>query len=78
MQNPSDPAGIAALSICKSLLLALNQRSVLPEVEIMGLLADAAGAHSKAPDDNYPARVHLAVADLIQIILAGSPAQPRH
>ena len=36
----------AALAICESLLLALNDRNILPEREIVGILHDAAAAHA--------------------------------
>ena len=41
----NDVSGTAALAICESLLLALNDRNILPEREIMGILEDAAAAH---------------------------------
>lgn len=37
----SDVSGVAALAICESLLLALNDRKILPEREIVGILEDA-------------------------------------
>ena len=37
MAHPADVSGTAALAICESLLLALNDRGVLPEREIMGI-----------------------------------------
>lgn len=70
-QTPSDPpdvAGHAALAICESLLLALNDRKILPEHEIMGILHDAAAAHSNAPDAAEP--LHSAVAALINKIIS--------
>lgn len=65
-----DPAGRAALSICESLLLALNDAKLLPEREILGILRDAAAAHEGAPD-RKEAEMHEAVAVLINGILAG-------
>ncbi len=41
MSNNNNDSGIAALSICEALLLALNDAKVLPESEIMGILKDA-------------------------------------
>jgi len=70
MPVPNDIAGTAALSICESLLLALNDRQILPEREIMGVLRDAAAAHEFAPDADH-AEMHAAVAALINGILAG-------
>jgi hypothetical protein len=70
MTVPQDIAGAAALSICESLLLALNDRNVLPEKEIVGILKDAAAAHEFAAD-GVDAPMHAAVAALINGILAG-------
>jgi hypothetical protein len=70
MTIPSDIAGTAALAICESLLLALNDRKVLPEKEIVGILQDAAAAHENAPAGEREA-LHAAVAALINGILAG-------
>lgn len=70
MPLPFDTAGTAALAICESLLLALNDRNVLPEKEIVGILKDAAAAHENAPAGEQDA-LHAAVADLINGILAG-------
>ena len=67
----ADVAGVAALAICESLLLALNDRKVLPEVEIMGILIDAAAAHSNAPPNDGQTDLHDAVAALIQRIIDG-------
>ncbi|HEY6917940.1 MAG TPA: hypothetical protein VI412_01675 [Tabrizicola sp.] len=70
MAELPDIAGIAALSICESLLLALNDRNILPEGEIMGILKDAANAHFPAPDGGDP-ETHKAVAVLITRIIDG-------
>ncbi len=61
----------AALSICESLLLALNDRNVLPEHEIVGVLRDAAAAHSNDPGEDRQGVLHSAVADLINRIIDG-------
>jgi hypothetical protein len=70
MTDIPDLAGMAALTICESLLLALNDRNILPEREIVGILRDAAAAHSPAPDGADPA-MHKAVAALITKIIDG-------
>lgn len=70
MFDPAEVAGTAALSICESLLLALNDHKILPEAEIVGILRDAASAHATAPEDGK-AEMHQAVARLINAILAG-------
>lgn len=71
MPSSSDVAGLAALAICESLLLALNDRKILPETEIMNILADAAAAHTNAPAGPSHAAVHMAVASVIQKIIDG-------
>ena len=71
MKNLPDVAGTAALAICESLLLALNDRNVLPEREIVGILRDAAAAHANDPGEDGMADLHAAVAALINAILAG-------
>ena len=71
MTATSDAAGHAALAICESLLLALNDRNILPEREIVGILRDAACAHEQAPSGDGLEEMHIAVADLINRIIAG-------
>lgn len=71
MTRVSDVAGTAALAICESLLLALNDRNILPEHEILGILRDAAAAHENDPGVDGKADLHKAVAVLINTILAG-------
>lgn len=70
MAELPDVAGLAALAICESLLLALNDRNVLPEREIVGVLKDAAAAHSSPPAGGN-LDVHKAVAALINRIIDG-------
>jgi hypothetical protein len=70
MTNTPDVAGMAALTICESLLLALNDRNVLPEREIVGILRDAATVHPSAPEGGDSA-LHKAVAALITKIIDG-------
>ncbi len=66
-----DTAGHAALAICESLLLALNDRDILPEAEIIGVLKDAAAAHGGVPANDGDAERHKAVAALINAIIDG-------
>ncbi|MDG4650516.1 hypothetical protein P6F26_18890 [Roseibacterium sp. SDUM158017] len=70
MTVPKDVAGTAALAICESLLLALNDLEILPESEIVGILRDAAAAHANAPTGDDDA-LNSAVAKLINGILDG-------
>ena len=70
--QPQDVAGLAALTICESLLLALNDRNILPESEIVGVLRDAAAAHVNDIDPKgSQADLHQAVAALINRIING-------
>ncbi len=71
MTHPSDVAGTAALAICESLLLALNDRDILPEKEIVGVLRDAASAHENDPGEDGRAELHTAVSALINAIIDG-------
>ncbi len=66
-------SGIAALSICEALLLALNDARVLPESEIMSILKDAAATHENAgvDVDDVDPEMHRAVSALINRIIAG-------
>jgi hypothetical protein len=61
----------AALTICESLLLALNDRDILPKHQIVGVLRDAAAAHSNDPGEDGQGELHSAVADLINRIIDG-------
>jgi len=70
MTESHDIAGTAALAICESLLLALNDHKILPESEIVGILRDAADAHENAPAGTDGA-LNSAVARLINAILDG-------
>ena len=71
MQPQPDINGLAALAIVESLLLALNDRNILPEREIVGILRDAAAAHKDPPPNTYDPSTHAAVAALINLIIDG-------
>jgi hypothetical protein len=72
MSDHATHSGIAALSICEALLLALNDAQVLPEREIVGILQDAAASHENAKGATEDeAETHTAVATLINRIIAG-------
>ena len=72
MTTVSNAAGHAALAICESLLLALSDRQVIDEREVLGILEDAANAHRNAiPLVRGDAATHKAAADLIEAIVAG-------
>ena len=67
----TDATAAAALSICESLLLALNDRKILPEREIIGILRDAAATHSNDPGDDGQMELHESAAALINRIIDG-------
>jgi hypothetical protein len=77
MSTASEHAGQAALSICEALLLAMNERRLLPEHEIVGVLRDAAATHENAVGTELEMDWHRAVADLINGIKAGGDAVHR-
>ena len=62
-------AGLAALSICESLLLALIDLNVIDKKEAGGVLVDAAAAHRDAATSNQDADMQLEVAAIIDRII---------
>lgn len=71
MSEHSTYSGIAALSICEALMLALNDAKVLPEKEIVGILTDAAATHENAVGTDAELKMHKSVAALLNCIIAG-------
>lgn len=71
MSDYNTHAGIAALTICEALLLALNDAKILPETEILGVLRDAAATHANMDGSDADVDMHRAVAALINKIIAG-------
>lgn len=71
MSDQRDAAGMAAFSICEALLLALQDRNLLPEREIVGILRDAAATHENAQDPDEERKLHGAAAKLINEIIIG-------
>ena len=71
MSDQQNPAGMAALSICEALLLAMNDRNLLPEPEIVGVLRDAAATHENAIGSEVDQETHAAAANLINEIIVG-------
>ncbi len=64
-------SGVAALTICEALLLAMNDHKLLPEIEIMGVLRDSAETHENGTGSESEMKTHQAVAALINRIIAG-------
>ena len=71
MSENSTEAGMAALTICEALLLALNDAKVLPEREIMGVLEDAAATHENAGGSEAEIVEYKSIATLINHIISG-------
>jgi hypothetical protein len=69
MDDKAGAAGLAALAICESLLLALTESKVLAVGEARSILEDAAAANRNAipltPDNER----HEAAATVIELIL---------
>ena len=63
--------GMAALSICESLLIALTELKVISEQDARNLLTDVATAHSDAAEASQTPERHRAVAVIVQRILDG-------
>jgi hypothetical protein len=73
MSDQTEYSGMAALSICEALLLAMNDHKLLPEHEIVGVLRDAAETHDNAANQDADSETHQAVARLInRIITSGN------
>ncbi|MGR3632175.1 MAG: hypothetical protein ACU0A8_08670 [Limimaricola soesokkakensis] len=70
MTDQNTLSGMAALSICEALLLALGDGQLLSESEIQGVLQDAATTHENAIGVGVDVQTHRAVADLIREIRA--------
>ena len=64
-------AGAAALSICESLLIALNDLKIIDDKETRAVLQDAAESHRSAVAGSSNPDEHRAVADLIDRIVEG-------
>ena len=75
MASPTDlrsaASGIAALSICESLMLALGDLNILGEVDAIGVIKDAASAHRGAGASPEDVAMHKAVAAILDQIVAG-------
>ncbi len=69
MPNQNEYSGVAALTICEALMLAINDHNILPEGEIVGVLRDAAETHRNAVGKDGNSDMHQGVADLITRII---------
>ena len=69
-------AGLAALAICESLLLALSDLKIIGERETRGVLEDAAAAHRNGGGSTQEAALNLEIVAIIERIIAGRSAIP--
>ena len=71
MDRNAGAAGLAALAICKSLLLSLSENKTLATGEVRSILADAAAANRNAIPLTPDGGKHEAAVAVIELILAG-------
>jgi hypothetical protein len=64
-------SGLAALSICESLLLALGDLKLMGEKEIVGVVEDAATAHRNVGDTARDKALNREVVLILDRIVAG-------
>jgi hypothetical protein len=69
--NADSTKGAAALSICESLLIALNDLKILDDEQTRAVLQDAAESHRHAMPESRSPEKHRAIADLIDRIVDG-------
>lgn len=67
----SNAAGLAALSICESLLLSLTDLNIIEGGEAVSILEDAAAAHRAAIPVAKNPQAHQAAVDVIDRIIKG-------
>ena len=67
----NDAEGLAALSICESLLVALTDLKIISERDAHDLLSDVATAHNEAATLSQAPEKHRAVVGIMHRILAG-------
>jgi len=75
MANSNDvgdvASGVAALSICESLLLAMGDLKIMNEKEAVGVIEDAAAGHRNYDGPGKDSALHVEVVAILDRILAG-------
>ncbi len=66
-----DASGMAALSICESLILAMGDLKIMGEEDAVGVISDAANAHRNADGSPQEIAQHLEAAAILDRIIAG-------
>lgn len=69
MAAQGDAAGLAALSICESLMIALVEKGILEVEEARSALEDAAAAHQVLRSTDGDERPHGVAAELIERLI---------
>ena len=69
MAHGTGAAGLAALSICESLLLSLTANEIIDAAEAKAILEDAATAHRNAIPLEADGTAHVEAATIIEHIL---------
>ena len=64
--------GLAALSICESLLTSLRDLKIVGELEVVGILKDAAAAHHQSATADNAADIHRSAATVIDRMIAAN------
>ncbi len=67
----SAASGMAALSICESLILAMGDLKIMGEHDAIGVISDAANAHRDAEGSPQEIAFHLKAAAILDRIIAG-------
>jgi hypothetical protein len=73
----SNAAGLAALGICESLLLAMTDLKLISAQDAHNILTDVMTTNSEAATLSATPERHLAVVEIIGKILAGRNGTPR-
>jgi hypothetical protein len=74
IQDTDAAAGVAALAICESLLLALAGSKLMSVKEMLGALHAAAAAHSNGDPRTHSQAVHTEAVAIIERIIASAKA----
>ena len=64
-------SGLAALSICESLILAMGDLKIMGEKDAIGVISDAAEAHRGAGATPQDIALHTAVTAILDRIILG-------
>ncbi|HMB75510.1 MAG TPA: hypothetical protein VKN76_03865 [Kiloniellaceae bacterium] len=67
-----EAGGLAALTICESLLVALSEKGILDDDEATLILEDAMNSHQTAIGEGRAVLLHQAAARLIRLIMVNA------